>query len=385
MEIRFAGHDDMTQIKRLWEYCFDDPPEFVNWFFSRRYRSENTLAVYQGKNVRCALQLLPYKIMLRGQPVKASYLVGLSTWPQYRGRGDARALIRHAFEVMRMRQEWVSILLPFRYDFYRKYGWEICYHHLMYSGDLEIFGPAGKILDDIIPAEKEQIHLMNMCYQKFMEAYNGYVVRNEDDWDRLLDDLHIAGGTGYIVIKDSEAVGYVLFEISNRQCKVRELIYTTPEAKSALMRFIANHHSQVDTIVWNAPPDDITYTDMPNPRGVMYKQPYVMGRIVDVRQALKILGPSREVDLKIQVIDPVLEWNDGVFNLRNAGGIMEVASCSALPQVVIPITTLAQLLWGYITPMQAQKQGKLDVRDDRAIDHLESIFTPAVNYIIEDY
>lgn len=385
MEIRFVGPDDMVQIKKLWEYCFDDPPEFVDWFFRRRYRNENTLAVYQGKDVRCALQLLPYKIMLRGQSVKTSYLVGLSTWPQYRGRGDARALIRHALEVMRMRQEWVSILLPFRYDFYRRYGWEICYHHLVYSGDREILGKAGKIMYDIIPAEKGHIPLMNSCYKKFMEAYNGYVERNEDDWDRLLDDLHIAGGTGYIVVKDSEAVGYVLFEISNRRCKVRELIYTTPEAKNALLRLIANHYSQIDSIVWNAPPDDITYVDMPNPRGVMYKQPYVMGRIVDVKQALKIVRPSREVNLNIQVIDPVLEWNNGIFNFCNAGGVMEVTSCSASPQAVIPITTLTQLLWGYITPAQAQKQGKLNVLDERAVKHLESIFTPAVNYIIEDY
>ncbi len=385
MEIRFAGPDDVVQIKKLWEYCFDDSPEFVNWFFSRRYTSQNTLAVYDGGSVRCALQLLPYEIMLRGHPVKTSYLVGLSTWPQYRGRGDARALIRYALEVMRIRQEWVSILLPFRYDFYRKHGWEICYHHLVYSGDVEMLGPAGKILDDIIPVEKGQIHLMNICYQKFMEAYNGYVVRNEDDWDRLLDDLRIDGGTGYIAIKDSEAVGYVLFEISNRQCKIRELIYTRPEAKGTLMRLIANHYSQVDSIVWNAPPDDITYMDMPDPRGVMYKQPYVMGRIVDVRQALRILKPIREVHLKIQVIDPVLEWNDGVFDLRDVGGTMEVSSCDALPQAVVPVTTLAQLLWGYITPAQAQKQGKLDVRDDRAIEHLESIFTPTVNYVIEDY
>ncbi|MFO7294729.1 MAG: GNAT family N-acetyltransferase [Clostridia bacterium] len=385
MEIRFAGPDDMAQIKRLWEYCFDDPPEFVNWFFSRRYKDQNTLAVYEGGSIRCALQLLPYKIMLRDQPLKTSYLVGLSTWPQYRGRGNARALIRHALEIMRMRQEWVSILLPFRYDFYRKHGWEICYHHLMYRGGREMLGPAGKILEDIIPADKGQIHLMNMCYQKFMKAYNGYVMRNEDDWDRWLDDLYIAGGTGYIAVKDSQAIGYVLFEISNRQCKVRELIYTSPEAQKALMRLIANHYSQIDSIVWNAPPDDISYMDMPDPRGMMYKQPYVMGRIVDVGQALRILKPLREVELNIQVIDPLLEWNNGVFSLRNAGGAMEVSSSDASPQAVIPVTTLAQLLWGYITPAQAKKQGKLDVNDQRAMDHLETIFTPAVNYIIEDY
>jgi len=385
MEIRFADPDDMVQIKKLWEYCFDDSPEFINWFFSRRYLSQNTLAVYDGGSVRCALQLLPYTIMLRGHHVRTSYLVGLSTWPQFRGRGDARVLIRHALEVMRMRQEWVSILLPFRYDFYRKHGWEICYHHLVYSGDREMLGPAGKISDDMIPAQKEQIHLLNMCYKKFMKAYNGYVMRNEDDWDRLLDDLRIDGGTGYIAVRDSEAVGYALFVISNRQCKVRELVYTDTEAKGALMKLIANHYSQIDSIVWNAPPDDITYMDMPDPRGMLYKQPYVMGRIVDAGQALRMLRPAKEVNLTIRIIDPMLEWNNGIFKLCGADGVMEAFPCDTSPQIVMPVTTLAQLLWGYITPAQAQKHGKLDVQDHRAMDHLEGLFMPAVNYIIEDY
>lgn len=385
MEIRFASPGDAVQIRKLWEYSFDDPPEFVSWFFNKRYKDENTLAVYDGGSVRCALQLLPYRIMLRGQPVKTSYLVGISTWPQYRGRGDARALIRHALEIMRLRGEWVSILLPFRYDFYRKYGWEICYHHLMYSGDREMLGQAGAIGYDMVYAAKDKIGLMDKCYKKFMKAYNGYVVRNEDDWDRWLDDLHIAGGTGFIAMEGNEPVGYVLFEISNRHCRVREMVYTSPGAQKALMRLIANHYSQIDSIVWNAPPDDITYMDMPDPRGMMYKQPYVMGRIVDVSQALRIVKPSREIELNIQVMDPLLEWNNGVFCLRGADGAIEITSSDASPQAIIPVTTLAQLLWGYITPAQAKKQGKLEVNDQKAMEHLESIFSPAANYIIEDY
>ena len=175
MHIRIPHDKDISQIKELWQYCFDDSPEFVEWFFENRYKSEYALAYYDGDKISSALQLLPYTIMLRGRQMDTSYLVGMSTWPEYRGRGDAAALIRHSLELMRGRQEWVSILLPFRYDFYRKYGWEICCEHLMYKGNNELFSSPGRISGEIIPVSFDKIDVLNECYREFMRHYHGYV------------------------------------------------------------------------------------------------------------------------------------------------------------------------------------------------------------------
>jgi predicted acetyltransferase len=148
---------------------------------------------------------------------------------------------------------------------------------------------------------------------------------------------------------------------------------------------MANHYWQIDTIVWSAPVDDMTYMDMSDPRKLMYKQPYVVGRIVDVEHALRGIKTSAEFDLRLRVIDPVLPWNDGVFSLRNINGTLEMLPCTSSPRAVVPITTLAQLLWGYITPLQAKRQGKLETLDDKAVKALEKVFTPTTTYIIEDY
>ncbi len=385
MHIKVPHDKDITKIRELWEYCFDDLPEFVEWFFENRYRSEYALASYDGDNVRSALQLLPYTILLRDKQMDTSYLVGMSTWPEYRGRGDAAALIRHALETMRARQEWVSILLPFRYDFYRKYGWEICYEHLMYKGPNDMFSNPGRISGEIIPVSVDKINILNECYREFMKNYNGYVIRKKDDWERVLGELYIENGSGYIVYDKGKAGGYVLFNITNRELRIRELIYNAPGAKNILLKLIASHYSQCDTIVWNAPADDITYVDMPDSRGLMYKQTYVMGRIVDVKHALTGLEIHKDVDLHLKVLDDVLPWNNGVFCLKNIDGRIEVLSSDGQAQAIVPITTLAQLLWGYIEPAQAERLGKLECCHDNAINILKEMFSPVVPYIIEDY
>ena len=385
MHIRIPHDKDISQIKELWQYCFDDSPEFVEWFFENRYKSEYALAYYDGDKISSALQLLPYTIMLRGRQMDTSYLVGMSTWPEYRGRGDAAALIRHSLELMRGRQEWVSILLPFRYDFYRKYGWEICCEHLMYKGNNELFSSPGRISGEIFPVSFDKIDFLNDCYLEFMRHYHGYVIRKEEDWKRVLGDLYIESGSGYIVYDAGKAAGYALFTISNRELRVRELIYNSPRAKDTLLKLIASHYSQCDVIVWTAPADDITYIDMHDSRGLIYKQAYVMGRIVDVRHALAGLKAGQDIVLHIKVLDDVLPWNNGVFCLESIDGSIEVSSSDNQPQVIVPITTLAQLLWGYITPAQARRHGKLECCDDSAMYILHEVFNPVVPYIIEDY
>ena len=151
------------------------------------------------------------------------------------------------------------------------------------------------------------------------------------------------------------------------------------------MKLIASHYSQCDTIIWNAPADDITYVDMPDSRGLLYKQTFVMGRIVDVKNALAGIKVRGDIDLSIKVLDDILPWNNGVFRLKCMNERVEVSSAEGFPQVVVSINTLAQLLWGYITPEQAVRHGKLECSDSNAMCTLKEVFSPAVPYIIEDY
>ena len=51
MEVRFAHHQETMEICNLWNYCFDDSPDFVEWFFKVRYDPLNTLVVSKDQRI----------------------------------------------------------------------------------------------------------------------------------------------------------------------------------------------------------------------------------------------------------------------------------------------------------------------------------------------
>ena len=118
---------------------------------------------------------------------------------------------------------------------------------------------------------------------------------------------------------------------------------------------------------------------------IKQEKPFVMGRIVDVEEALKNLPIRYDDELVIQVIDPLLEWNNISINLKGNENRLLVSPTNKSPDFVIHISVLSQLLWGYYTVEQAIRYKKIQIYNNEKIKALENIFYDAIPYIYEDY
>jgi len=386
LEIRLVKDSDLDQVKKLWQYCFNDTPEFVEWFFANRFSPNNTLVLYEGNKVESALQLLPYKINLRDREMCTSYLVGVSTWPEARGRGYVTKLLKKATELMRERQQWVSVLLPFQYSFYRKYGWEVCYEFLLYQDCADWSPMQGSNHATIKPIDLEaDLYLLGKSYSYFTRYYNGSMSRDKDDWARLWMDHVLDGGVGYILTEESGELGYVLFSIAGQNLHIRELIFTGYRAKRELLRFIGKHQGQVSTWSWRAPMDDMTYMEMLDPRKNLCKFPFAMGRIIDVEQALSNIPMNVDMEIVLEVTDPFIEWNNGRFRLSVDNGKLTVRKTMKSAESLLSIQTLNQLLWGTIHPRKAISEGKILCVKNDVLEKLNTIFPPVPVYLGEEF
>ncbi len=198
---RFAREDDFDFVKKSWEVCFDDTPEFVKWNFEKNYSHINTIVSDCDGSPASVMQIMPYKIMLDKAELSARYVSGVATMPQFRGRGLVRELFEFGVPQMYGMGCDISILIPAVSGMYEKFGYSTVCKREFYIADKL---PKGKTIseysEDIIP-------VLDEIYQKYMQGKSACVKRCKWDWERILTDLLTLSG-GAVVLDDKG--GYAL-------------------------------------------------------------------------------------------------------------------------------------------------------------------------------
>ena len=64
MNIRLLRAEDREQAKALWQVAFDDPPEFVDWFFENRYMPQWSAGAFNGNELISVIPGTPMELSL---------------------------------------------------------------------------------------------------------------------------------------------------------------------------------------------------------------------------------------------------------------------------------------------------------------------------------
>lgn len=96
MNMRYAREEEIDNIKEIWNYCFNDGESFVEYYFNNKYNNNNTIVACEDKDIVSSLQLNQYKIKLDDKEYETSYVVGVSTFPQVRGRGYMKKIMEYS-------------------------------------------------------------------------------------------------------------------------------------------------------------------------------------------------------------------------------------------------------------------------------------------------
>ncbi len=391
--IRLAAVQDTSQIRDLWNYCFDDTPEFVNFFFQACYQADNALVVEEEGRIQSCLQILPYRMILRDREIPISYIVGVATWPEYRGQGLIKRLLQFADKVLQDRGIYQSILLPFQYDFYRKYGWEVCYDFLTYRTlDVPSFNffktntsvsrsTRGKF---IRVDHEDDFDKLTKCYHQYMKPFNGYLLRGKKEWHKTIHDVMLDRGACYLYEENEKPLGYVIYTLRDRKLHISELIHLSNGAKTALLQLALSHAGQVEQVSRKAPSWDMDYLHMQDSRGKLEKETFVMGRIHSVVETLSGLPYTGDIFV-VKVEDNFYENNNGTFLIGQTNGVSLVTRTDQEPDVIIDIRTLNQLLWGYLSPEIALVEERVHFINKNILNNIELLFPKKYNYMTEDF
>ena len=383
MEIRFARECDKNDIMEIWNYCFNDGPKFTEYYFNNKYKNYNTIVVEEEANIVSSIQLNQYKIQLNGKEYDTSYIVGVSTLPEARGRGYMKHIMDFTLNELYRKNQLVSILMPIDYRLYRKYGYEHCYDQIEYEIKIEDLG-GFKSSGSLIKANLDYINEMINIEKSFLKKLNGIVVRDKNYYENLFKEVESEDGHIYIH-KNGEYDGYIIYFINGDNIFVRELYYKNINALKGMLRFIYNHNTQCKTVNITSPMDDKLRFILSNPRTTTIKiKPFMMGRVINFKKYLESLyvESNENLSLIISIKDDYIKENNKIFKITLQDNRLIVEDGNFDYDVEFNINTISQLSFSYIDGKEACLLNNID-EDENVINFLDIVFAKKENYINE--
>lgn len=392
MEIRYAKEEEIESIKEIWSYCFNDSESFMKYYFSDKYKSENTVVALDGGKIISSLQLNQYKLLLNNKVYNTSYVVGVSTLPEGRGTGYMSKVIKFTLNELYKRGQLVSILMPIDYRLYRRFGYEHCYDQIEYTintDDLKNFKSSGKM----IKSNLSQIDELIQIDRAFLNEVNGNVLKDEHYYENLFKEIQSEDGLLYIH-EGNEKDGYIVYFLQGDKMFVRELFYKNIDALKSMLRFIYNHNTQCKIATISTPVIDKMRFILDNPKDSEIKiKPFMMGRVINVKKFIEDMDIDKDINSSVNLLieDKFIDENNGLFkiSIHNRNVSVERLDEKGTEKIQegfdikLDINTLTQLAFSYIDVKEALFLNDIKGVSEETIEVLNCIFSKKNNYINE--
>ncbi|NDI33985.1 GNAT family N-acetyltransferase [Chengkuizengella sediminis] len=358
-EIRKCKYDELDDVIELSTFAFqyEANPEKRAGIRSR-LKPEQIWGYFNDDHLISMASLLPLQVFIHNQVFSMGGVASVASWPEYRRKGLVKQLLKKALIEMKEKNMTVSMLAPFSFAFYRKYGWETLSEYKKYTIPLSHFPKNENTLGTIIRYKniKDCWPLLNEIYEQYTSGYNGMLKRDETWWfNRIFRETQ----TIQVYYNDSgKPEGYLLYKVKNREMKVKEMVFLNESARMQLWRLINQHDSMIEKVQMIAPSNDPLSVILENPSFDQEIISYFMMRIVDVEQFLRaypFYASGVKQEFMITVKDEFAEWNDGLFDIQidenGKARVNKVSFCAQHEMVDhsihCSIQTLSSLLSGY--------------------------------------
>lgn len=381
--VRYADEPEKNSYEEVVPEDLDTAPwlqdmsEVYGWF-------DNNILV-------SAAAFFESSIIIRNVEFLMAGVWGVCTAPHYRNQRLIRKLMQKILEEMLAKKIPFSILYPFKFSFYEKYGYKIVDEIHRYQIRID------EIISRSVPnrsvREVSGLDDMKKVYDRIAgEKYNYMVKRAEEDWRRRINPKK--PGYHFVCYDDQdEPRGYLLLrfqekgdddiEKSEQTIYLPEIFWTDRETRQALFNFLKAHRDHRKYVLFSsADPDILSYV-----RNQRITQNAVfagsMARIVDAKSVLEAFNYSEEISFTLQIRDSYCEWNDKAFTFNVEDGQATLEETSQTPDVTVDIGALTQMIVGYRSASRLFESWEIE-GSPKMLSILDRLF-PTQNSFIRDF
>ena len=335
----------------------------------RNFHRLATFGLWDAAGLQATFQVIADRVSLGPQVVvPMGYLSYIGCLPAARGRGYAGACLTYALEQMGQSRQILSTLSPFSFDFYRRFGWEWVGRTRRYRVPAHVL-KAGPETAYARPATRADRPRLQAIYTQFAGRYRGMIVRDDQQWEELLEDDSTHFTYTYLYEHQGQAEGYLVCRAEDFKAEetfLREFVYLTPTAQSGLLGLLRRHAMQTKQFLWEAPEDDGLWSSGYHKELETWLVPVIQGRVVDVPEALRAWKPALGArgTLTLGIEDGCAPWNRGTWQIEFEQGDVSVRSTQQEAQVRMDIQAFSQAYFGTPTVETLRRQQRLQVEEE---------------------
>lgn len=375
-QMRRLEKDDLEQFNALLRYAFQVTGEELlktGWEEDEIkhdkapiLESAYVLGWFHKDNLASQIVIYNLGINIFGKIYSMGGVTGVTTYPEYAGRGLIHSLLRKGLEHMREEGQYLSFLYPYSIPFYRKMGWEIASDKLTFRiKDTQL--PRRQSVTGMVERVDLEHEDLKRVYQYFALQKHGALIRDELAWAEYwrwdTDDMVAA----IYYSEEHRPLGYVVYAIQNEIFHVKELVHLNLEAKNGLWNYISSHFSMINEV------HGANYTGEPlaflleDSEITETIRPYIMARIVDVEGFLNSYPFQDSLNglrIHFKVHDAMAPWNEGTFRLSWKDGetvCERVEEDGCVNLVELSIQTMTAMLTGYKRPSYLYENDRLEM------------------------
>lgn len=384
MEIRPAREEEIEQFLHVASTALVmKPTSFVGM------RPEFTLCAFEDGKLATSYAAWPLTMRFNGESVPVAAVTSVGTLPIYRRRGYLRKITAAHFNLLHEQGERaIAILLASQAAIYQRYGYAIVStvnHYNVEPRYLE-FSFSQAVPGTFREVSNDKFELLVDLYRKFRTERTGYLHRGKVMWEAgVLSPPPTGGQLNKVIYEEAgEPLGYVIYTVQpqqepgpgpGQQLTIRDLVWLTTSAYRAIWEYFAKM-DLVSNIVWGrVPGDDPLPHLLLEPRMLrLTSSDGLLSRIVDVEQALPQRHYDEEATLTFEIVDDDLcPWNCGRWKFEASSNKSAIIRTDEEPQLVMPISTLAILVFGQISATEAARMARLDVCDKNALSSWDRV------------
>lgn len=242
--IRRATNADLPQLRKIWEACYDDPLNYIDFMYDRNIVSPKQIYVVEENfKVISMASVMDCHFSFRENRVPCIYLFGCATLPQYENKGYMNNLLSRIEQDAKAQDVQMAVLIPGGKLFsgiFTKRG----YHSDFGVRILKL--RSGMIGNT--PAPDKELILNN---QKDISMDEIYAIREAAlyevphiEWEseqlsKVLLDA-IAYGESLAMYKGNAGASYAIYGMQNKSMYIREILGTNEESTRILLAGVVN-------------------------------------------------------------------------------------------------------------------------------------------------